>query len=130
VAISPSYKREFLAPNPRILSHQSTVKIDSGVGVLGDGKNKKEKGSGGNGMKKYYKNAQICFISYPCSEDSNDAMFTRFGTIGNTCLYVLISVNVGCYRLKGGHFEVVQNLPCSLSSVVGLTMQASNDVLR
>ena len=51
-------------------------------------------------------------ISHPCSEDLNDAIFTKFGTVVDLT-YVMTYANIGWYRLKGGYFAAIQNLPCS-----------------
>ena len=40
-------------------------------------KERKGKGRKGKGRKRYYKNAQKCYISHPCSEGPNDAVFTK-----------------------------------------------------
>ena len=54
----------------------------------------------------------MSYISHPCSESPNDAIFIKFGTVGLT--YVMTYANFGCNRLKGGrHFAAVQNLPLS-----------------
>ena len=53
-----------------------------------------------------------CYISHPCSEGPNDAIVTKFGLVVDLT-YVMTYANCGCYRLKGGHFAAVQNLPFS-----------------
>ena len=63
------------------------------------------KGRKGKGRKRYYKNAQKCYISHPCSECPNDAIFTKFVIVVDlTC--VMTYANFGWYRLKGGHFAL------------------------
>ena len=84
------------------------MKICSGVQAVGDGKNKK--GKEWKEGKRYYKNAQKCYISHPCSEGPNDAIFTEFGVVVDLT-YVMTYANFGWYRQKGGHFLAVQNLP-------------------
>ena len=90
------------------------MKIGLGVQAAGDGMNEKGKEREGNGRegkerKRYYKNAQRCYISHPCSEDPNDAIFTKFGTVVDlTC--IMTYANFGWYRLNGGHSATVQNL--------------------
>ena len=62
--------------------------------------------------KRYYKNAQKCYISHPCSEGPNDAIFTDVGTVVDLT-YVMTYANLGWYQLKGGHSVAVQILPLS-----------------
>ena len=71
-----------------------------------------KKGREGKGRKKYYKNAQKCYISHPRSEGLNDAIFTKFGTVVDP-IYLITYAHFGWYRLKGGHFAAVQNVPFS-----------------
>ena len=60
----------------------------------------------GKERKRYYKNAQKCFISHPYSEGPNDAIFIKVGTVVDlTC--VITYVYFGWYQLKGGHFAAV-----------------------
>ena len=59
-----------------------------------------------------YKNALKCYISHPCSEGPNDAIFTKFGTVVDLT-YVMICADFGWNRLKGGHIAAVQKLPFS-----------------
>ena len=66
----------------------------------------------GKERKRYYKNAQKCYISHPCSEGPFDAIFTKFGTVVDLT-YVMTYANFGWNRLKGWHFAAVQNLPFS-----------------
>ena len=103
----------------------STVKIGSGVQAVGDGKNKKGEERKGKerkekGRTRYYKNAQKRYISHPCSKGPNDAIFTTFGTVVDLT-YVMTYARFCCYRLNGGHSAAVQNLPVSMTSMVGLT---------
>ena len=64
------------------------------------------------GRKRYYKNAQKCYISHPCSEGPKNAIFTKFSTVVDlTC--EMTYANFGWYQLKGGHFAAVHNLPFS-----------------
>ena len=72
------------------------------------------------GRKRYNKDAQKCYISHPCSQDPNDAIFTKFGTVIDLT-YVMTYANYGCNRLKGGHSAAVQNLPFPMASMVGIT---------
>ena len=71
-----------ISTSEAISLHQSThfepsiTKIGSGVQAVDDGKNKK-----GKERKRYYKNAQKCYISHPFSEGPNDTIFTKFGTV-------------------------------------------------
>ena len=104
------------------IMHQSThfepsnMKIGSGVQGVGDGKNEK-----GKERKRYYKNAQKCYIFQTrVAKTPNDAIFTKFGTVVDLT-YVMTYANFGWYRLKGGHFAAVQNLPFPMTSMVGLT---------
>ena len=64
----------------------------------------------GKERNRYYKNAQKCYISHPCSEGPNDAIFTKSGTVVDLT-YVKTYANFTWHRLKGGHFAAVQNLP-------------------
>ena len=66
----------------------------------------------GKERKRYHKNAQTCYISHPCSDDPNDAIFTKFGTVVDLT-YVMTYAYFGCYRSKGGHSAAVQSLPIS-----------------
>ena len=56
--------------------------------------------------------AQKRYISYPCSESPNDAIFTTFGTVVDLT-YVMTSAHFVCYQLKGEHSMAVHNLPFS-----------------
>ena len=91
------------------------MKIGAGVQAVGDGKNKKgqerkSKDWKEKGGTRFYKNAQKCYISHPCSEGPNDAIFSKFGTVVDlTC--VMTYASFGWYQLKGGHFAAVQNSP-------------------
>ena len=69
-------------------------------------------GRKGKERKRYYKNAQKCYISHPCSEGPNDAIFTKFGTVVDL-ICVITYVHFGWHRLKDGHFAAVRNLPFS-----------------
>ena len=69
-----------------------------------------KKGWKGQERLRYYKNTQKCYISHPCSEGPNGAIFTKFSTAVNLT-YVITYANFGCNRLKGGHSAAVQNLP-------------------
>ena len=64
------------------------------------------------GKEKILKNAQNCYISHPCSEGTNVAIFIKFGTVVDLT-YVITKAIFGSHRLKGGHFAAVQNLPFS-----------------
>ena len=79
-----------------------------------------KKARNGKERKRYYKNVQKCYISHPCSEGSNYAIFTKLCTVVDLT-YVMTYTNFGWYRLKGGHSAAVQNLPFSMTSMVGLT---------
>ena len=64
----------------------------------------------GKERKRYYKNAHKFYISHPCSEGLDYAIFTKFGTVVDlTC--VMTYANFGWYRLKGGLFAALQNVP-------------------
>ena len=53
---------------------------------------RKGKGRKGKGRKRYYKNAQKCYISRPYSEGPNDAIFTKFGTVVDlTCVMTYVT---------------------------------------
>ena len=67
----------------------STMKIGSGVQAVSDGRNKK-----GKERNRYYKNAQKYYISHPCSEGPNDAIFSKFGTVVYLT-YVMTYANFG-----------------------------------
>ena len=96
------------------------MEIGSGVQAVDDGKIKKETEKKVKRWRRYYKNAQKCYILHPCIECPNDAIFTKFGTVVDlTC--VMTYANFGRYRLKGGHFAAVQSLPFPMTSMVGLT---------
>ena len=56
-----------------------------------------KKGREGKEKKRYYKNAQKCYISHPCSEGPNDAIFTKFGTVVDLT-YVMTYANYGWNR--------------------------------
>ena len=67
----------------------------------------------GKDGKKYFSNARHCSFShlsiFGCP---NNTIFTKFGKIVDlTC--VMTCANFGWYRLKGGHFAAVQNVPFS-----------------
>ena len=94
----------------------STIQIGSGVTAVGDGKNKK----GREGRKRYYKNAQKCYISHPCREGPNDAIFTKFGTVVDL-IYVMTYANFGCNRLKGETLRLYKLYLFPMISMVGLT---------
>ena len=79
---------------------------------------KKERG--GKGRERYYKNAQKCYISHPCGEGPNDAIYTKFGTVVDLT-YLLTYAYFGWYRLKGGHSAAVHNSPFPMTSMIGLT---------
>ena len=74
----------------------------------------------GKERDRYYKNAQKCYTSHPCSGVPDGAIMTKFGTaIDDT--YVMTSSNFGCYRLRDGHLAVVQNLPFPITlSCIGI----------
>ena len=80
----------------------------------------KGKGREGKERKRCYKNAQKCYISHPCSESPNDAIFTKFSTVVDL-IYLMTYANFGWTRLKGGHFAAVHKLPFSMIPMVGLT---------
>ena len=86
------------------------MKIGLGIQAVGDGKNKKGKQRKGLGRKRYYKNAQKCYISHPCSEGPNDAISTKFDTVVDLT-YIMAYAYFVCYRLKGGHSAAAHNLP-------------------
>ena len=95
------------------------MEIGSGVQAAGDGKNKKGKEREGKERKRYYKNAQKCNTSHPCSEGPNNAIFTEFGTVVDL-IYGMTYANFGWNRLKGGHFAAVHNFHFPMTSMVGL----------
>ena len=66
----------------------------------------------GKGSKRYYKNAQKCYISHPSSEDPNDAIFTKFNTFVDPT-YVMTNAKFGWNLLECGPFAAVQKLPFS-----------------
>ena len=83
-------------------------------------KERKRKGRKGKERDRYYKNAQKCYTSHPCSGVPDGAIKTKFGTaIDDT--YVMTSANFGFYQLRDGHLAVVQNFHFPITSVVGLT---------
>ena len=45
--------------------------------------------------KRYYENAQKCYISHPCSEGPNDAIFTTFGTVVDLTCVMIYAILVG-----------------------------------
>ena len=76
----------------------STNKIGSGVWAVGDGKTKKaRKGKKGEERKRYYKNAQKCYM---CSDGPSDAILPVVDLT-----YVMAFANYDYYRLKGGLYK-------------------------
>ena len=71
---------------------------------------KTEREKKGKERKRYNKNVQRCYISHPCSESPNNAIFFKFGTVADLT-YVMAYANFGQNWLKGGHFAAVQKLP-------------------
>ena len=83
----------------------------------------------GKGRKRYYKNAQKCNISHPCSEGLNDAIFTKFGTVVDLT-YGMTYAHFGCNRLKGGGTLWLYKIYLfPMTSMVGLTTGKHYNVL-
>ena len=68
---------------------------------------------------RYYKNAHKFYISHPCNEGPNAAIFTKLDTVVDLT-YVMTYAHFGWYRLKGGHSAAVHNLPFPMTSMVRL----------
>ena len=71
--------------------------------------------------RKGKENAQKCYISHPCSEGPNDAIFTKFGTVvdlnlrNDLCKFGLQSVEGG-----GGTLRLYKIYLFPMNSMVGL----------
>ena len=74
----------------------------------------------GKERKRYYKNARKCYISHPYSEDPNDAICSKFGTVVDLT-YAMTYANFGWYRLKSRHSAAVQIYLFLMTSIVSLT---------
>ena len=74
----------------------------------------------GKGRRRYYKNAQKCYISHPCSEGSNDAIFSKFGTVVDLT-HIMISANLVAIGRRVDTLRLYKIYIFSMTSMVGLT---------
>ena len=73
------------------------------------------------GKEKILQKRKKCYISHPCSEGLNDAIFTKFGKIVDLT-YIMTFANFDCNRLEGGgtlRLHKIYLFP--MTSMVGLT---------